>query len=96
MDKYQDDFSCQKHLDKMMRTIEPFMHPANEGDHTGMVLTFLQYLIREFLGRYEDERVKKNKRKVSAFTLGHTNGERSGRSRTWEARGWAGFDAALG
>ncbi|VDP22283.1 unnamed protein product [Heligmosomoides polygyrus] len=53
----------------MMRTIEPFMHPANEGDHTGMVLTFLQYLIREFLGRYEDERVKKNKRKLPAKLL---------------------------
>ncbi|WKY03235.1 hypothetical protein Q1695_004743 [Nippostrongylus brasiliensis] len=56
--------SCQKQLEKMMRTIEPFMHPSNEGDHTGMVLAFLQYLIREFLGRFEDERVKKKKRKV--------------------------------
>ncbi|VDL79910.1 unnamed protein product [Nippostrongylus brasiliensis] len=55
---------CQKQLEKMMRTIEPFMHPSNEGDHTGMVLAFLQYLIREFLGRFEDERVKKKKRKV--------------------------------
>ncbi|KAK6015020.1 hypothetical protein OSTOST_19563, partial [Ostertagia ostertagi] len=56
--------SCQKQLEKMMRTIEPFLHPANEGDHTALVLSFLQYLIREFLGRYEDERIKKIKRKV--------------------------------
>ncbi|KAK6021419.1 hypothetical protein OSTOST_12908, partial [Ostertagia ostertagi] len=61
--------SCQKQLEKMMRTIEPFLHPANEGDHTALVLSFLQYLIREFLGRYEDERIKKIKRKVGFSEL---------------------------
>uniref|UniRef100_A0A7I4YPD5 BLM10_mid domain-containing protein n=2 Tax=Haemonchus contortus TaxID=6289 RepID=A0A7I4YPD5_HAECO len=58
-------YCCRKQLEKMMKTIEPFLHPSNEGDHTAQVLSFLQYLIREFLGRYEDERIKKNKRKVS-------------------------------
>ncbi|EPB74579.1 hypothetical protein ANCCEY_06345 [Ancylostoma ceylanicum] len=57
-------YSCQKNIDRMMKMIEPFMHPSNESDHTAMVLTFFQNLLREFVARYEDERIKKNRRKV--------------------------------
>ncbi|VDK40474.1 unnamed protein product [Cylicostephanus goldi] len=58
-------YSCQKHLDRMMKLIEPFMHPANESDHTATVLLFFQNLLREFAARYEEERVKKHRRKVA-------------------------------
>ncbi|RCN49069.1 hypothetical protein ANCCAN_04814 [Ancylostoma caninum] len=30
-------YSCQKNIDRMMKMIEPFMHPSNESDHTAMV-----------------------------------------------------------
>ncbi|KJH47947.1 hypothetical protein DICVIV_05967 [Dictyocaulus viviparus] len=45
--------------------VVPFMHPSNESEHTLMMFMFLQYLIREFLSRYEEERVKKHRRKVA-------------------------------
>ncbi|KAK6750531.1 hypothetical protein RB195_002481 [Necator americanus] len=57
-------YSCQKNIERMMKMIEPFMHPSNESDHTAMVLTFFQNLLREFILRYEEERVKKHRRKV--------------------------------
>ncbi|VDO45077.1 unnamed protein product [Haemonchus placei] len=55
---------CQRHLERMMKLVEPFMHPSNESSHTLLVLVFLQNLLQEMVNRYKEERVKKNKRKV--------------------------------
>ncbi|XGW27632.1 hypothetical protein V3C99_007882, partial [Haemonchus contortus] len=57
--------SCQDHLKRMMKLVEPFMHPSNESSHTLLVLVFLQNLLQEMVNRYREERVKKIKREVS-------------------------------
>ncbi|KJH47943.1 hypothetical protein DICVIV_05963 [Dictyocaulus viviparus] len=57
-------YSCQLHLERMMKLIEPFMHPSNESSHTLLVLVFLQNILQELVNRYIDERIKKHKREV--------------------------------
>ncbi|VDM65416.1 unnamed protein product [Strongylus vulgaris] len=57
-------YGCQKHLERMMQLIEPFMHPSNESSHTLLVLVFLQNVLQEMVNRYREERIKKNKRTV--------------------------------
>ncbi|PIO71773.1 hypothetical protein TELCIR_06323 [Teladorsagia circumcincta] len=55
---------CQGHLQRMMKMVEPFMHPSNESSHTLLVLVFLQNLLQEMVNRYREERIKNHKRRV--------------------------------
>ncbi|KAE9420130.1 hypothetical protein Angca_004885 [Angiostrongylus cantonensis] len=57
-------YSCQQHLGRMMKVVEPFMHPSNESAHTLLVLAFLHSILQELVNRYIEERVKKHKREV--------------------------------
>ncbi|WKY03229.1 hypothetical protein Q1695_004740 [Nippostrongylus brasiliensis] len=55
---------CQSHLERMMKLVEPFMHPSNESSHTLLVLVFLQNVLTETVNRYKEERIKSHKREV--------------------------------
>ncbi|KAK6750530.1 hypothetical protein RB195_002480 [Necator americanus] len=57
-------YGCQRHLERMMQLVEPFMHPSNESSHTLLVLVFLQNVLQETVNRYREERTKSHKRKV--------------------------------
>lgn len=57
-------YGCQRYLTRMMKLVEPFMHPSNESSHTLLVLVFLQSVLTETVNRYKEERVKNHKREV--------------------------------
>uniref|UniRef100_A0A915A5Y9 Proteasome activator Blm10 mid region domain-containing protein n=2 Tax=Parascaris univalens TaxID=6257 RepID=A0A915A5Y9_PARUN len=57
--------SAEKHLSRVIRCIESFLHPLHDGLHTVTLQSFLAALVSEMVRRVRIERVrKKTKRKV--------------------------------
>ncbi|CAI4233051.1 unnamed protein product [Auanema sp. JU1783] len=54
--------SCQPQLARLMKCLEPFLHPSNAGDHTNIILLFMQCMCDRLVKRVYEERIKKHKR----------------------------------
>lgn len=56
--------SCQPQLSRLMKCMEIYLHPSNNGDHTGLILEFMKEVTDRVKERVYHERVKTHKRKV--------------------------------
>lgn len=56
--------SCQPQLGRLMKCMEAYLHPSNNGDHTGNILEFMKELADRMRERLYQERIKKHKRKI--------------------------------
>uniref|UniRef100_F1KQG9 Proteasome activator complex subunit 4 n=1 Tax=Ascaris suum TaxID=6253 RepID=F1KQG9_ASCSU len=56
--------SAEKHLERLMRCVESFLHPLHEGMHTTTLQSFLTALVSEMVHRVRIERVCRKKKIV--------------------------------